>query len=187
MSIPEIVIIAVALSMDAFAISITLGLSVEKHSQYLLFIPPLYFGFFQAIMPLIGYFGGYYFTEKINGIEHWIAFALLGLIGAKMIIDSFKKDDDKKEGNPFRFIKMLLLAIATSIDALAVGVTFAFFRINIYFAIIITGLMTFGISLGGMKIGNIIGAKFKSKAEIAGGVILIVLGLRILISHLFFG
>ena len=187
MGILEIVLIAVGLSMDAFAVSITLGLSVEKPKAMQLLIPPLYFGFFQALMPLIGYFGGYYFTDKIQNLEHWIAFALLAFIGGKMIKDSFSKDDGKKDGNPFQLIKMLVLAIATSIDAFAVGVTFAFYKINIYSAISIIGLITFFISLAGVKIGNTFGLRFKSRAEIFGGLVLIIIGLRILIEHLFFG
>ena len=183
MSFPEIILIAVGLSMDAFAVSVTLGLSAGnlKAKEYL--IPGIYFGFFQALMPFIGYFTGTLFTDKMESFEHWIAFVLLGFIGGKMIKESFSKDDEIKSGNPFGAAKMLLLAIATSIDALAVGITFAFFKINIFYAIVIIGLTTFFISIGGVIAGHIFGAKYKSKAEFFGGVVLVMLGVKILIEH----
>jgi len=186
MSLPEIILIAIGLSMDAFAVSITLGLSVKnpRITQYL--IPGIYFGFFQALMPSIGYFTGTHFADKIQHLDHWVAFALLGFIGGKMVMGSFSKDDEKKNMPSFQFLNMLLLAIATSIDALAVGITFAFFQINIFKAAVIIGLTTFFISTGGVKAGNIFGIKFKSKAEFIGGAVLIILGLKILIEHLFF-
>jgi len=185
MSSLEIILIAIGLSMDAFAVSIMLGLSVKKLTFKEFLIPGLFFGFFQGLMPLIGYYAGAMFAEKIQGFDHWIAFILLGIIGGNMIKDSFSKDnEEKKEHNQFAFIHMLLLAIATSIDALAVGVTFAFFEINIFIAIAIIGFTTFCISMGGVKIGNIFGIKFKSKAELAGGIILAALGIKILIEHL---
>jgi len=187
MGILEIILIAVGLSMDAFAVSITLGLSVKKPKIMEYFIPGIYFGLFQALMPFAGYHAGGLFADKIINFDHWIAFVLLGLIGTKMIIDSFSKEEIEVKEKPLRFFKMLLLAIATSIDALTVGVTFAFFQINIYIAILIIGLTTFFISIGGVKIGYIFGVKFKSKAEFAGGAVLIILGLKILIEHLFFG
>ena len=184
MSYIEIVLIAIGLSMDAFAVSIMLGLSVQKPTlkQYLL--PGIYFGFFQALMPLIGYYTGSLFAEKIQKFEHWIAFGLLTIIGANMIKESFSKDEEKHDDNKFKFINMLLLAIATSIDALAIGVTFAFFKINIFAAIAIIGLTTFCLSICGVKIGNIFGVKFKSKAELLGGIVLVALGLKILLEHL---
>jgi putative Mn2+ efflux pump MntP len=182
----EIFLIAIGLSMDAFAVSITLGLSVKKPKIIEYLIPGIYFGFFQALMPLIGYFAGTLFADKILNIEHWVAFVLLGLVGGNMIRESFSKEEEKIKENPFNFIKMLLLAIATSIDALAVGVTFAFFQLNIFIAIIIIGLTTFIISIIGVKIGNIFGSKFKSKAEFIGGAVLVILGAKILIEHLFF-
>ena len=186
MGLLEIILVAIGLSMDAFAVSITLGLSVKKPKIIQYLIPGIYFGFFQALMPLIGYFTGTLFANKIQTLEHWIACALLGFIGGKMIRDSFsnKPDEEKQEGNPFHLMKMLLLAIATSIDALAVGVTFAFFEINIIMAVMIIGLTTFGISIAGVKIGNIFGTKFKSKAEFAGGAVLVLLGIKILLEHL---
>ena len=184
MSLLEIILIAIGLSMDAFAVSITLGLSVKKPTIKEVLIPGIYFGFFQALMPLIGYFAGINFANKIQGLDHWIAFILLGFIGGKMIKDSFSNEEINVNKNPFRFTKMVLLAIATSIDALAIGVTFAFFEINIFAAIIIIGLTTFCIAIGGVKIGNIFGAKYKSKAEFIGGAILVILGVKILIEHL---
>jgi len=181
----EIILIAIGLSMDAFAVSVTLGLSVKKLKAIEYFIPGIYFGFFQALMPFTGYYAGTLFADKIQNVEHWLAFLLLGFIGGKMMKDSFSKEEETKETS-FGFFTMLLLAVATSIDALAVGVTFAFFRINIYAAIIIIGLVTFCISIAGVKIGNIFGMKYKSKAEFIGGAVLVILGIKILIEHLFF-
>ena len=186
MGFGEIFLIAIGLSMDAFAVSVTLGLSVKKPKTIEYLIPGIYFGFFQALMPLIGYFAGTLFADKILNVEHWVAFVLLGLVGGNMIRESLSKKEEEIKENPFNFIKMLLLAIATSIDALAVGVTFAFFQLNIFIAIIIIGLTTFIISIIGVKIGNIFGLKFKSKAEFIGGAVLVILGAKILIEHLFF-
>jgi len=185
MGVLEIILIAIGLSMDAFAVSVTLGLSVKKPSVKEVLIPGIYFGFFQALMPFIGYFAGISFAGKIQNYDHWIAFALLGLIGGKMIVEGFSKKEKQVNENPFRFTNMFLLAIATSIDALAVGMTFSFFEVNIFSAIIIIGLITFCISLGGVKVGNLFGTKFRSKAEFFGGAVLILLGLKILIEHLF--
>ena len=184
MNLLEIVLIAIGLSMDAFAVSITLGLLIKKPKIKEVLIPGIYFGFFQAFMPLIGYLTGINFANKIQVLDHWIAFVLLGFIGGKMIKESLSKEKTKGNERPFHFNTMLLLAIATSIDALAIGITFAFFETSILRAIIIIGLTTFCISVGGMKIGNIFGTKFKSKAEFFGGLILIILGLKILIEHL---
>jgi len=186
MSFPEIILIAIGLSMDAFAVSITLGLSVKKLNIIQFLIPGIFFGFFQALMPFIGYFAGTHFAYRIQHLDHWIAFALLGLIGAKMIKDSFSKDDKKTKNYSFGFAAMLILAIATSIDALAIGVTFSFFAINIFTIIAITGFTTFCISTTGVKIGNLFGAKFNFKAELIGGTFLVLLGIKILTEHLFF-
>jgi putative Mn2+ efflux pump MntP len=180
----EIMVIAAGLSMDAFAVSITLGLSVKKPKIIEIIIPGIYFGFFQALMPLIGYCAGANFAKKIQHLDHWIVFVLLGFIGGKMIRDSFSAEKEKLNENSFQFIKMLLLAIATSIDALAIGITFAFFELNIFMAILIIGLTTFCISIVGVKVGHIFGTKFKTKAEFMGGAVLIILGLKILIEHL---
>jgi manganese efflux pump family protein len=188
MKLFEIILIAVGLSMDAFAVSITLGLSVEKPRAKEIITPGVFFGFFQALMPIIGYFAGTYFAAKIQQFEHWVAFVLLGIIGGNMIRESLSKKEKEEETNenPFQFIKMLLLAIATSIDALAIGVTFAFFKINIFMAAAIIGSITFIISMAGVKIGNLFGTKFKSKAEFIGGAVLVLLGIKIVIEHLFF-
>ncbi|MCL1930934.1 MAG: manganese efflux pump MntP family protein [Treponema sp.] len=182
MSLLEIMLIAVGLSMDAFAVSVTLGLSVQKPKPVEYLIPGIYFGFFQALMPFIGYFAGTYFAGKIQHLDFWIAFALLGFIGGKMIKDSFAKEEETAPS--FSFVKMLVLAVATSIDALAVGITFAFFAINIFIAIAIIGFTTFCLSIVGVKIGNLFGARFKSKAECAGGIVLVLLGVKILIEGL---
>ena len=186
MGLIEIILIAIGLSMDAFAVSVTLGLSVKNPKVKEVLTPGIYFGFFQAVMPLIGYFSGVHFANKIQNLDHWIAFVLLGFIGGKMIKDSFSKKEKKIDTKPFRFRTMLLLAIATSIDALVVGITFAFLKTNIFKAIIIIGLITFFLSIGGMKMGNKLGAKYESKAEFVGGAILVILGFKILIEHLFF-
>jgi len=186
MGILEIILIAIGLSMDAFAVSVTLGLSVKKLKMKEVLLPGIYFGSFQALMPLVGYFSGVYFASKIHFLDHWIAFVLLALIGGKMIKDSFEKDEEKVKGNPFQFVTLLLLAVATSIDALAVGVAFAFLDVAIWTTILIIGFTTFCISLIGVKVGNICGAKYKSKAEFLGGAVLVLLGFKILIEHLFF-
>lgn len=184
MSIVEIFILAVGLSMDAFAVSICKGLSVRKLYPRHSLITGLYFGGFQAGMPLIGYFLGTQFKSLITSIDHWIAFILLGLIGANMIRESFGEPDELNES--FSPSTMLPLAIATSIDALAVGVTFAFLNVNVASSVSIIGITTFILSAAGVRIGNVFGAKFKSKAELAGGIVLVLIGIKILIEHLFF-
>ena len=180
----ELFILAVGLSMDAFAVSICKGLSVQRLRPRHALICGAYFGGFQALMPLIGWLLGRQFEELIKSIDHWIAFGLLVLIGANMIRESFGKDEEVNDS--FSFKTMLPLAIATSIDALAVGVTFAFLEVQIVPAISLIGVTTFAISAAGVKIGNVFGTKYKSKAELAGGIILILLGIKILIEHLFF-
>jgi manganese efflux pump family protein len=185
MKLFEIVLIAVGLSMDAFAVSITLGLSVKKPKIREILIPGIFFGGFQALMPITGYFAGYYFASKVEEFAPWIAFVLLGVIGGNMIKESLSKKEEKLNENAFQFMKMLGLAIATSIDALAVGVTFAFFRINIFNAAVIIGSITFALSIAGVKIGNIFGTRYKSKAEFVGGLVLVLLGIKIIVEHLF--
>lgn len=180
----ELFILAVGLSMDAFAVSICKGLSVQRLRPRHAIIAGAYFGGFQALMPLIGWLLGRQFEELIKSIDHWIAFGLLVIIGANMIRESFGKEEELNDS--FSFKTMLPLAIATSIDALAVGVTFAFLEVQIITAILLIGVTTFAISAAGVKIGNVFGAKYKSKAELAGGIILILLGIKILIEHLFF-
>lgn len=182
MGILEIFFIGIGLSMDAFAVSICKGLSVKKLQLKNALTCGIYFGGFQALMPLIGYILGVQFKNKIESIDHWIAFVLLALIGINMIKEAFS--DEENSDNDFSFRTMVLLAIATSIDALAVGVTFAFLSVNILLAIAIIGCTTFIIAIIGVKIGNIFGLKYKKNAEIAGGVILILIGLKILLEHL---
>jgi putative Mn2+ efflux pump MntP len=186
MTILELFILAVGLSMDAMAVAICKGLSVQRLKPRHAVITGLYFGGFQALMPVIGWLLGRQFESLIKSVDHWIAFALLALIGANMIRESFKKDDNDINDS-FSLKVMLPLAIATSIDALAVGVTFAFLNVNIVIAALTIGVITFGFSAAGVKIGNVFGAKYKSKAELAGGIALIVIGTKILIEHLFFG
>lgn len=182
MGLLELFILAVGLSMDAFAVSICKGLSVRTLRPKHNLIAGLYFGGFQAGMPLIGYLLGTQFESLITSVDHWIAFVLLGIIGANMIKESFGEPDELDDS--FSFRTMLPLAIATSIDALAVGVTFAFLKVDIIPAITFIGLTTFVLSAIGVKIGNVFGAKFKSKAELAGGCVLILMGLKILLEHL---
>ena len=180
----ELLSLAVGLSMDAFAVSICKGLSVSKVCPKHMLICGLYFGGFQALMPLIGYLLGVNFRSMIASVDHWIAFVLLSLIGANMLRESFSKDKDENVDASFGVKTMLLMAVATSIDALAVGVTFAFLEVNIVPAVSFIGITTFVFSAAGVLIGNIFGAKWKNKAEFAGGAILILIGLKILIEHL---
>lgn len=186
MNLLEIVVIAMGLSMDAFAVSITLGLSAKNPTPRDVIIPGVFFGTFQALMPLTGYLTGILFAGGIQGLAPWVAFVLLGLIGGKMVKGSLSKDKGEPKESKSLLIKMLVLSIATSIDALAVGVTFAFFRVNIVKAVLIIGFTTFLVSMAGVKIGGIFGARHKSKAEFFGGAILVLLGAQILIAHLFF-
>ena len=185
MGLLEIILIALGLSMDAVAVSIILGLSVKKPQIKQFLLAAICFGLFQGVMPLIGYFIGEHLSAKLQALDHWVAFILLGFIGGKMIMDSFSKEKHKAKDNPFQFAKILLLAVATSIDALAVGITFAFFKVNIFKAAVIIGVTTFCLSVAGIKIGNMFGARYKSKAEFVGGAILVILGLKILIGHSF--
>ena len=189
MSLLELFILAVGLSMDAFAVAVCKGLSVRKAGAKECGIVGLYFGGFQALMPAIGYFLGVQFKEYITSIDHWIAFILLGLIGFNMIRESRERADENdevcpKEEHPFAVKSMLLLAVATSIDALAVGVTLAFLDVNLLASVSFIGVTTFVLSAIGVRIGNIFGMRYKSKAELAGGVILICMGLKILLEHL---
>lgn len=182
MSLWELFVIAVGLSMDAFAVSICKGLSVEKIRPGHELTVGLYFGGFQALMPLIGYCVGIRFQALITNIDHWIAFALLALIGINMIREAFGEDESVDAS--FKPAAMLPLAVATSIDALAVGVTFAFLNVHIFTAVSFIGAVTFFISAFGLRIGNIFGAKYKFKAEVFGGAVLIVMGVKILLEHL---
>ncbi len=185
MGIIELFLIAVGLSMDAFAVSVCKGLAMKKCTWTKAGIVGLYFGVFQAGMPLIGYVLGVQFRHVITSIDHWIAFVLLGIIGLNMIRESRETDEECEAAEDSLKVKeMLVLAVATSIDALAVGITFAFLQVDIVPAVAFIGVTTFLLSVGGVKIGNVFGAKYKSKAELAGGLILILMGTKILLEHL---
>ena len=185
MGLIELFLIAVGLSMDAFAVSVCKGLAMPKCTFKKAAIVGLWFGGFQALMPAIGYVLGAQFQETIASIDHWIAFVLLALIGGNMIHEAL--DNDEEEADASLDVKtMFLLAVATSIDALAIGITFAFLKVNIIPAVCFIGIVTFIISFAGVKIGNVFGARYKNKAEIVGGIILILLCLKILLEHLGF-
>ena len=183
MRLLELFLIAVGLSMDAFAVSVCKGLATPKYKLKYSMICGAWFGGFQALMPAVGYLLGVNFKKYITAIDHWIAFVLLALIGFNMIREALKNDDEGADPS-FTAKSMSLLAVATSIDALAIGITFAFLDVNIVAAVLFIGVCTFVISAAGVKIGSAFGTRFKSKAEIAGGAILIILGLRILVEHL---
>ncbi len=183
MNFIDIFLIGVALSMDAFAVSICKGLSVKKVSAKHVLTVGVYFGGFQALMPTLGFLLGYKFESFITNIDHWIAFILLALIGGNMIREALGEDEDN-ENDDFSFKAMLPLAVATSIDALAVGISFAFLGVDIVTAALLIGITTFVLSGVGIFVGNIFGSKYKSKAELAGGAVLILIGLKILLEHL---
>ena len=205
MSFLEILLIGIGLSMDAFSVSVCKGLTTKKFSWKMALTCGLWFGFFQALMPLIGYFLGEQFEQYITSVDHWIAFGLLFLIGANMIREALvetengerktengERKTENGEEKTFRFpfsvfrsqLQMLPLAIATSIDALAVGISFACIQVKIWSSVLIIGLTTFAFSIVGVKIGNVFGSRFEKGAEIAGGIILILIGLKILLEHL---
>ena len=184
MSALELFILAVGLSMDAFAVSICKGLAVKRIDMGKAGIVGLWFGGFQALMPMIGYFLGSRFSNAIQSVDHWVAFILLSLIGANMIREAMSKDEGAGEDSgSLSFKTMLMLAVATSIDALAAGITFAFLDVDIALAAGMIGCTTCIISMAGAKVGSVFGTKYKSKAEMTGGVMLILLGLKILLEH----
>ena len=183
MGLVELFIIAVGLSMDAFAVAICKGLSVKQVKVKHALIVGLYFGGFQGGMPLLGYLLGVRFQSAITSIDHWIAFVLLGLIGFNMIREALSHEEEEVS-SAFDVKTMIPLAVATSIDALAVGVTFAFLQVDIVPAVSFIGVITFVLSMIGVKIGNIFGSRFEKKAQAAGGIILILLGIKILLEHL---
>lgn len=176
-------LIAVGLSMDAFAVSVCKGLSETEYKLRYSMICGTWFGIFQALMPAAGYLIGIHFKDYITAFDHWIAFILLGFIGFGMIKGALGGAEDKTISS-FAPKEMIVLAAATSVDALAIGITFAFLSVNIYTAVLLIGICTFIISSLGVKIGAVFGARYKSKAELAGGIILILLGIKILIEHL---
>lgn len=181
----ELLLLSVGLSMDAFAVSICKGLSSRRHLRKMAVRCGVWFGCFQALMPLVGYFLGVHFSEAIRAVDHWIAFCLLVFIGGNMIRECLREDDDACRtdvDNSFRH--MLALAVATSIDALAVGVTFAFLGVHIFRAISIIGITTCVLSGIGVYAGRRFGCRLKERAELAGGIILILIGFKILLAHL---
>lgn len=183
MNIIELLLLSLGLAMDAFAVSLCKGVSMKKMNWKKAIIIGMWFGGFQSLMPTIGYFLGTTFEDIVTSIDHWIAFVLLSFIGGKMIKDSL--DKNKEESNDdISFKTMIVLAIATSIDALAVGITFAFLKVNILIAVLSIGLITLILSIIGTKIGNKFGYKYEKKAELVGGIILVLLGLKILLEHL---
>lgn len=186
MGIGEIILIGVGLSADAFSVAVCKGLNMRKLNLKHGYIIALFFGVFQAIMPLIGYLLGTGFSSYIEAVDHWIAFALLAFIGGKMAVEAIrdKGDSEEEKSDALDLGELTVMAVATSIDALAVGITFAFLDVNIIPAVVIIGVTTFALSLAGVLIGNRFGAKYKNKAELAGGIILILIGLKILLEHL---
>lgn len=180
MSIIEIILISLGLAMDAFAVSVCKGLSMKKMSWKKAIIVGLYFGIFQALMPLIGYFLGSTFRSVVTQIDHWIAFILLSAIGINMLLVK----NEEQHNDKVDFKTMSVLALATSIDALAIGITFAFLKVDVFLAVSIIGIITFVACMIGVKIGNKFGDKYERKAELVGGIILILMGIKILFEHL---
>ena len=183
MGVAELLFLAVGLSMDAFAVAICKGLALKEPRVKNMALVGLWFGGFQALMPVAGYLVGVQFRDAIERMDHWIAFFLLAAIGGSMIRDAFSEEDDR-ENEDLSFKTMFPMALATSIDALAVGVSFAFLNVNITAAAGFIGVITFVLSGIGVKVGSVFGVKYKSRAEVAGGVILILLGVKILLEHL---
>ena len=182
MNMWELFVIAVGLSMDAFAVAVCKGLSVERLERKHLWCVGLWFGGFQALMPLAGYLLGSGFQGLVEKVDHWIAFALLALIGGNMVRES--RGEAEEIDASFSAKAMLTLAVATSIDALAVGVTFAFLQVDIVPAVGFIGAVTFVLSAVGLKLGNVFGARYQAKAELVGGLVLILMGIKILLEHL---
>lgn len=178
-----IFVLAIGLSMDAFAVSVCKGLAMKKMTWKSAVIVGLWFGGFQALMPVIGYTLGIQFADQIVAVDHWIAFVLLALIGGNMIREALSEETEKANAD-LDVRTMFVMALATSIDALAVGITFAFLNQNVVVSVSVIGLTTFAMSAAGVKIGNLFGIKYKKKAELLGGSILILLGLKILLEHL---
>lgn len=186
MTLTELLLISVGLAMDAFSVSVCKGLSMKKLDMKGGIITALFFGVFQGIMPMIGYFLGSRFENAISLFSHWVSFGLLAVIGGKMIYEAIRGDDEEEDGREYRLdIKELfLLAIATSIDALAVGIVFAAEKTDLLFSVTMIGVTTFALSLAGVLIGHRFGSRYEKKAEIAGGIILILIGLKLLLEGL---
>ncbi|NBI90519.1 manganese efflux pump [Lachnospiraceae bacterium] len=183
MNLLTIFMLAAGLSMDAFAVAICKGLAMKEITWKKAAVVGMWFGGFQALMPMAGYLLGTQFKDSITAIDHWIAFVLLGLIGVNMIKEAYGKEEEVADSS-LGIKEMGILAVATSIDALAVGVTFAFLSVDIWSAAFFIGMVTFAFSLAGVKVGNVFGMKYKAKAELAGGIILICLGFKILLEHI---
>lgn len=188
MEIGELLLLALGVSMDAFAVSICKGLAMKKATVKSMATCGIWFGGFQAMMPLLGFFLGALFADAIKAVDHWVAFGLLGIIGFNMLKEAFEKEECEScgcQGADLSVKTMFVMAVATSIDALAVGISLAMAgNVNIVMAVSLIGLFTFGMSALGVKIGNVFGSRFEKKAQAAGGVILILLGLKILLEHL---
>ena len=185
MNIFDLILLAIGVSMDAFAVSIAKGLATQRLRPRHYVSVALWFGGFQALMPVIGYFLGANFASIVESCDHWIAFVLLAVIGGKMLYDTFTGgEDEDSTGSDFRFKTMLVLAIATSIDALAIGVSLAFLKVDIWSAIAFIGATTASFSTLGLRLGNIFGYRYKHGAELTGGVVLILIGAKILVEHL---
>ena len=185
MTIFDLILLAVGVSMDAFAVSIAKGLATQRLRPCHYASVALWFGGFQALMPLLGYFVGFRFASVVDSYDHWIAFSLLALIGGKMLYDTLSGGDDEEESDAdFRFKTMFVLAVATSIDALAIGISLAFLKVDIWSAVAFIGITTAAFSAFGLRLGNIFGSRYKRPAEITGGVVLILIGTKILVEHL---
>jgi putative Mn2+ efflux pump MntP len=183
MDIVTIIFVAVGLAIDSFAVSIANGMLTTSQKRKKALIVASFFGTFQMLMPVVGWLAGFVMAELIMGIDHWIAFGLLAFIGARMIYESSKRENGKKESN-LRIHALLTLSVATSIDALMVGLSFAFLQIPLAIAIIVIGVVTFSLSFIGFLFGNVIGKIFGNKIKVIGGVILIAIGVKILLEHL---
>lgn len=182
MNIVEILLISIGLAMDAFAVAVCKGLSMKRMNWKKAIIVGIYFGIFQAVMPIIGYFIAIKFENIVEKVDHWFAFVLLGAIGIKMIKEAIDVDNEGITDS-IKFKEMTILAIATSIDALAIGITFAFLKTNIVFPVLSIGIITLVLATIGVKIGNRFGTTYENKAEFVGGIILIILGVKILLEH----
>lgn len=182
----ELFLIGVGLSADAFSVAVCKGLNMRRLNLKHAYIIALFFGGFQALMPLIGYLLGTSFSSYIEAFDHWVAFVLLAFIGGKMAVEAIRDKDDggEEKTDVLKIGELAIMAVATSIDALAVGITFAFLKVNIFFSVLLIGVTTFALSLAGVLIGNKFGAKYKNKAELAGGIILVLIGVKILLEHL---
>ncbi|MEG0541352.1 MAG: manganese efflux pump MntP family protein [Angelakisella sp.] len=186
MGLTELILIAIGLSMDAFAVSLCKGLNMTRRNYKNCFLIALFFGGFQALMPFVGWLLGTQFERYITSFDHWVAFGLLALIGGKMIYESFQREECKACcADKLAFKKLFVLAIATSIDALAVGITLALLPdTNILMSVLLIGVITFVLSFAGVLIGNRFGSRYEKKAELAGGIVLVAIGLKILLEHL---